>query len=324
MLTRDHTHHAPVVAAFSAQTGARGPVEFGLAASRLTGVPLTVIAVVDSGSLKVHFGAEQAEGHHAPGSVGSTLRHLELELRREDVYAELRTVEEATAARGLARAIDELEPELIVIGSSTRGAKGAMLLGTTAERVIHASACPVAVVPNGYQRPPGGVARVGAAYAETPEGDAALRAAARLARVGGVALRAITIIDPKHVQEEARGLMAEQHHEVGQEARDGARARLSTEARLRERVSALAGDVDAELDILVEEAAAGLIAASGQVDLLVMGSRGLGPRRSVILGGVSRRVINRAACPVLVIPRGTGEMSETLLADAETHAPRIA
>src|SRR4051812_40136684 len=257
MDTREHTHHAPVIAAFSPQTGARGPVEFGLAASRITGAPLVIVAVVDTGSLNVHFGAESAESHETPTGIAATLRHLEAELERDGVFAEVRAIEDSTGARGLARAIDELGPELIVIGATTRGAKGSMLLGNTAERVIHVSACPVAVVPNGYQRPERGVACIGAACPDTPEGEEALRAAVRLARVGGVSLRAITVLDPKYAQEEAHGLMAEQHREVGAEAGTAARVRVATEAGLRERLEALAGDLDSELDVMVDDVTAG-------------------------------------------------------------------
>ncbi len=39
-----------------------------------------------------------------------------------------------------------------------------------------------------------------------------------------------------------------------------------------------------------------------EIDLLVCGSRGYGPVRRVLLGGVSSRLIRRAACPV-VVPR---------------------
>jgi nucleotide-binding universal stress UspA family protein len=47
-----------------------------------------------------------------------------------------------------------------------------------------------------------------------------------------------------------------------------------------------------------------LIAASEKVDLLVIGSRGYGPLRAVLAGGVSGRVIRGAHCPVIVVPRG--------------------
>src|SRR5262249_21642118 len=130
-------------------------------------------------------------------------------LEQHQVLAEVRTFEDSPPARGLARAIDELSPELIVIGSTSRGAHGSILLGTTAERVIHVSACPVAVVPNGYVRPADGVTRIGVAYADSPEGEEALRAGARLARVGGASLRALTVLDPKYAQEEALGPLAE-------------------------------------------------------------------------------------------------------------------
>jgi nucleotide-binding universal stress UspA family protein len=322
METRDHNRHAPVIAAYSPQTGAREPLDFGLAASRVTGAPLVIVAVVDTGSLPVHFGADDAP--HSPGGIARTLRELEEQLAREGHAAEVRAFEDSTAARGLARASDELKPELIVIGSTGRGAKGSMLLGTTAERVLHVSACPVAVVPNGYVKPAAGMTRIGVAYHDTPEGMDALRAGVRLARTGGTSLRVLTVLDPKHAQEEAHGLMAEQHHEVGAESGSAATVRATTERHMREQVAGLASGIDAEVEVMIDEAAAGLVATTPHLDLLVMGSRGLGPHRAVILGSVSRRVIDRAACPVLVIPRGASEAGEALLGDVETHAPGAA
>ena len=42
---------------------------------------------------------------------------------------------------------------------------------------------------------------------------------------------------------------------------------------------------------------------SEEVDLLVVGSRGWGPVRRVVLGSTSDRLVHRAACPVVVVPR---------------------
>src|SRR4051812_6253887 len=255
MQTRESSDHAPVVAAFSPRTAAREPVEFGLAASRVLGAPLVVVAVDDGGKETAH-----------------ALRRLEFDLAQSDVFVETRAIEDGTAARGLARAIDELHPQLIVVGSTSRGPKGAMLLGTTAERVIGVSAIPVAVVPNGYARPARGVRRLGAAYVESAEGEQALRAAAHLARLGGVARRVIAAADPHEFDER--------------------------EPQLREQVAPYLEGLAAEVVIVADEASAALTGASADVDLLVMGSRGLGPLRAVVLGSVSHRVIDRAACPV--------------------------
>src|SRR3954471_14171469 len=101
MDTRDHKHSAPVIAAYSPQTGAREPVDFGLAASRVTGAPLVIVAVVDTGSLHVHFGADDAPD--APAGIDLTLRQFEEQLAREGHAVEVRAVEDSTAARGLAR-----------------------------------------------------------------------------------------------------------------------------------------------------------------------------------------------------------------------------
>jgi nucleotide-binding universal stress UspA family protein len=52
--------------------------------------------------------------------------------------------------------------------------------------------------------------------------------------------------------------------------------------------------------VLADEASAGL-------DLLVVGSRGYGPVRRIVLGSVVARLLRLAPCPVLVLPRGAVE-----------------
>ena len=50
-----------------------------------------------------------------------------------------------------------------------------------------------------------------------------------------------------------------------------------------------------------------LVALSEHVDLLVLGSRGYGPVRRIVLGGSADRIVHAAACPVVVVPRGAHE-----------------
>ena len=316
MSSQTTQRRAPILAAFSPESAAREPLEFGLAASRVTGAPLVIVTVRHGGPVMHNM----AGGGVAEGDDERTVEHLRTALHRRGLHdVEVRVFEDHTAARGLARALDELDPALIVLGSTKRGAVGSAMLGSTAERVIHSSSCPVAVVPNGYEAPEAGVKVIGAAYSPTPEGREALHAAASLARARGVKLRAITVLDPDHAGEQA-GLLAGQHHETSPEAGETTRTRLDRESELHDALAAVAGEVDSEVDVLVNDAADGLVGASKVVDLLVMGSRALGPKRAVLLGSVSRKVIDRAACPVLVLPRGATAKSEALIADAEAQA----
>jgi nucleotide-binding universal stress UspA family protein len=57
--------------------------------------------------------------------------------------------------------------------------------------------------------------------------------------------------------------------------------------------------------VLFQDPDDGLVAASGRLDLLVMGSAAHGRVGAVALGGVGRKVTARAACPVLVLPHDT-------------------
>jgi nucleotide-binding universal stress UspA family protein len=85
---------------------------------------------------------------------------------------------------------------------------------------------------------------------------------------------------------------------------------------VRETVATLGDDVEVEVDAFLEDPADSLIRVSEHLDLLVCGSRGYGPLRAVLLGGVSRRVAAEASCPVIVLPRGVESSLEALLSDA--------
>ena len=135
-----------ILAGFNPSTGATEPVEFGLAASEVTGEPL-IVAVVRGGG---------------DDDDDRGIADLRADLSRRGLTVEVREYRDASAGAGLVSAVRELRPELVVVGTTSRGSAGAALLGTTAERVVHQSSCPVAVVPHGYRRPDGGVRTIGA------------------------------------------------------------------------------------------------------------------------------------------------------------------
>ena len=44
-----------------------------------------------------------------------------------------------------------------------------------------------------------------------------------------------------------------------------------------------------------------MIAAANDIELIIMGSRGLGIVKGVLLGSVSQYIVEQAKCPVLVV-----------------------
>jgi nucleotide-binding universal stress UspA family protein len=68
------------------------------------------------------------------------------------------------------------------------------------------------------------------------------------------------------------------------------------------------GHMPASLHVLVGDPAGVIAERAGAegFDLLVSGSRGYGPVRRVLLGGMSDRLMRMAPCPVLIVPRGAG------------------
>jgi nucleotide-binding universal stress UspA family protein len=308
---------SPILAAYCPKDADRGPIEFAVASARFTGAPLVVVSVRSGGSLLDRLTA--GEFHEDPAEPGR-LDALRSEIDALDIDARLHTVEHHTPAGGVAAAIEELHPRLLVLGSSARGAIGRVLAGSTAERLIHGSPCPVAVVPQEHRVATGGARLVGAAFAPTPEGKAALTAGALLARALDARLLAVMVLDPKHAEEQSPGLMAQAHGEHDPSEDRHVRNRLVAKDALGAAIADLGEGVETETDVLFQDPVEGLTAASQRTDLLVVGSRGYGPAKAVMLGGVSRRLIAAAHCPVLVLPRGDSAAIAALVGAAETEA----
>jgi nucleotide-binding universal stress UspA family protein len=141
---------------------------------------------------------------------------------------------------------------------------------------------------------PGTAGRIGVAYVDTPDGRAALSAAAALARGTGLPLRLYTVV--------ATG-DAPLPFLIG---RDSERAFLDTARETYEQAlhTAVASVPGVQADWRIEGGdVVQTLAALDDVDVLFCGSRGYGPARRVLLGGVSARLVRRANRPVAVVPR---------------------
>jgi nucleotide-binding universal stress UspA family protein len=194
----------------------------------------------------------------------------------------------SSAAAGLHRLAETIGADLVVTGSSHRGEVGRMLIGSTAARLLNGASCAVAAAPRGFARREHRIVRtVGLAYDGSHESRVALEGAARLAAGHDAVVRVFTVVPP-NVQQEARELAHAHHSAVLDDALNALPSEVRPEGRL------LGGDVEEQL----------LEQADASLDVMVVGSRGYGPVRRVLLGSTSNALMRAARCPVIVYPRG--------------------
>jgi nucleotide-binding universal stress UspA family protein len=306
----------PIIVGYDPATTDRAPVNFGVAAARFTGARLIVASVSAEGDRP---GAGQQD-EDLVVDPSDALAEAQRALEPEGIPVECRGLTGTSAARALHEAAEADDAGLLVVGSTRQGAVGRVLPGSTADRLMHGAPCPIAIVPPGWEAG-GGLHTIGVAYVDTEEGREALRSAHALARRAGATLRVLAAVKAglaMYGETEARH--AERRGRDFDEVEGELRVR--TEEALRRATDSLDGDVAVETDAFVEDPADVLIRVSEHLDLLVCGSRGYGPLRAVLLGGVSRRLTAEAQCPVIVLPRGVTSSLEALMAASPGAAAR--
>ncbi|WP_433789992.1 universal stress protein [Actinoplanes sp. CA-252034] len=281
----------PVIVGVDGGTSSADALALGGWAATTLGVPLVVAAVHAAPSA---IGSGRVDAEWISDRRVAAERALDEARAQHTAPAEYRVIASSSAAHGLHDLAEQLGAALIVVGSAATAANARTFAGSTAERLLAGSVCPVAVAPAGMPTPPGTLGRIGVAYVDTPDGRAALETAARLAIRTATPLRLVTVV--------ARGDAARPFL-LGTDAERAFldTARESYEEALR-RAAASVPDVTAEWEVRSGDVVESL-AELDDVDVLFCGSRGYGPARRVLLGGVSARLLRRARRPVVVVPR---------------------
>jgi nucleotide-binding universal stress UspA family protein len=240
----------------------------------------------------VHSGELRPSHAITPGMVAeereASGRLLESERAAADVDAELISVVSTTPGRGLHQQAEELRSDLLVVGSCSHGLLGRAMLGDDARAALNGAPCAVAIAAGGYAAHPAPIASVGVGYNESPESEAALDVARELAAGTHATVRALEVVAiPTYAY---TGLMPPA---IG-ESMDV----MLTEANAR--MKNLPGvEGEAAYGLTGEE----LAAFGDRVEVLVVGSRGYGPVRRLVLGSTSDYLQRHARCSLLVLPR---------------------
>jgi nucleotide-binding universal stress UspA family protein len=187
----------PIIVGYDPKSADRAPVNLGVAAARFTGASLIVTSVGRYASAyDGAAGDRPGTGEQDEDLVvdpSDALADVHRELEPEGIPVECRGLTGTSAARALHEAAEAEDAGLLVVGSTRRGAIGRVLPGSTAQRLMHGSPCPIAIVPPGWEAGDG-LHTIGVVYVDTEEGREALRGAHALAKRAGATLRVFTAI----------------------------------------------------------------------------------------------------------------------------------
>ncbi len=201
-----------------------------------------------------------------------------------------------STAKTLQQAAISEQADLIVLGSSHRGALGRVLAGSVTQKTLHEAPCPVAVAPVGFHRHPteARLARIAVGHDPVEPTPDALSAGVGLCEETSAELLLVTVAEDAAVPDPTRATMP--YTEITQ-------ARLRTaEQSIADALTGVPETVSATGDVRDGDPAEQLLEVSRDADLLLLGSHGRGIVDRLIMGSVCDRVVRAAACAVLVVP----------------------
>jgi nucleotide-binding universal stress UspA family protein len=288
----------PILIGYDGSDRGRDAIALGGALALALGAEPIVVHVYDDVSFPLGpEGVQSAEYLEAIAKLSRDRAEAVLTQAREAAAglpkADVRTAVGGSPAQALHRLANELDAEAIVVGASHREGGARIFPGSVTEQALHGSPCAVAVAPPGYGEHGASALRsIGVAYDGLEESRAALATAAELARRGGASLELLGVVDTRLPMYVAPG------YELAHEG-----ARDAVVQLLVEGAKTVSGIAHVETRMAQGNPSEQLVELAHGLDLLVMGSRGHGPLRRLLLGSVSSCVVREAPCPVLVLPR---------------------
>ena len=268
--------------------GGEDALALGRLLAEATGAELVVAGIFPIGDLPRGFEAEWREHEE---EVAKRLQGV-----ADAVGAVGEGFPSSSPARGLHHLGEELDADLVVVGSSRHSTIGRILAGDVALGLLHGAPFAVAIAPRGHAGRAAALGSITHGFDGSDEAAAALEGALDLARAARATLRLVAVAAPPPFSS-APGLHDRSAHLV-----DAIEKGLRTQ--LDQAVQSIPAEVTVEAELVRGDPTEELVAAAaGQDGLLVLGSRGYGPIRRVLLGSVSSALVRSAPCPVLVHPR---------------------
>jgi nucleotide-binding universal stress UspA family protein len=202
-----------------------------------------------------------------------------------------------SVAGGLVEVVEEVGGDFLVLGSLPSGGRGQVVIGSTADWLLHASPVPVAISPREYRSYTGKLTRLTCAFAATPDSIDVVRRCFASAERFGVPMRVLTFavrgktMYPPEVGLDAEDTILDGWVSQAREIMDSLKTRH------------IVGD-DVTLDVVVGQSWEEVLGKASWVDgeILAVGTSPRGDIRSVFLGSRSAKIIRHSPVPVLALP----------------------
>jgi nucleotide-binding universal stress UspA family protein len=292
-----------VVVGYLPGKGGRGALDLGLQLAHALDEPMTVVTVIPrqwSTPSLAKIDAEYADYARQVGEAAEEQARGYLAETTAPVATGFRTVTGRSVSTALIDAVGAEDATLLVLGSSADGEEGRVVVGATADRLLHSSPVPLAVAPRGYRsRAADGVVRVTCAFSDSESSRLVVGQVVELTRRFGVPLRIASF--------GVRGATM-YPPEVGLSAEDSVLESWATQAQQAQERLLAEGVVGPEVERVIatgtgwSESVSSIEWHPGEV--LTLGSSAVGPLARVFLGSRATKLVRHSPVPVVVIPHG--------------------
>jgi nucleotide-binding universal stress UspA family protein len=234
-----------------------------------------------------------------------------LELARSylppDVSARFIRHSARSAPAGLLEVAEQYDASMIVLGSSSAGAFGHIVLGSVTDRLVHSSPLPIALATRGFRtRPDARVRRSTVAYGGSASAESLATAAAAVSAEVGASMRIASFAVWSRPAYTTRLGTESEDLVLQQWLADLKQSMHDVLARVRERT-----DDPGTMETVIGQGTSWSEAIEDidweEGDVMVVGSSELGPVAKVFLGSRATKILRHSPVPVIVVPRGTVE-----------------
>ena len=286
----------------------RGAIDLGITLARTlpetTGANVLVVATVIPPGWTVpsmaRVDGEMQEWIEARAEEARTAVLEFLAGRADDLTVEFVRLTDRSTPRALATLAQQRDATALVLGSSPDGPEGRVVVGSTADYLLHSSPVPLAIPPRAYRCAATSVVlgahRLTCSFSGSGVATSAVRWAARLTREIDVQLRVASFgvrsatMYPPEIGTDIESEVTAQWREQMAEAQAALRPVLDEDTELVVASGTSWSEALSSVDWMPNE-------------LLVLGSSSAGTLQRVFLGTSATKIIRHSPVPVLVVPR---------------------